>query len=1163
MIWKAIGSILFFLCWQGLLFASSDLATLKQNQRLADFQVAHLYSDASGAIVGAKFIHISTGAPIFLLQVETVPQLFTWVDCPANSSRGLGHALEHLLTAKGVKARYLNLLKSMRLSVGGAETLRDEVYYGLSSGSGVDGFFEQFHALLDALYRPDFLDIEAEREFYHFAATNDKGAKKTLVESGPVYNEMLSSQYRYDYIYELNRKILGDQNPLSFNSGGAPDEMRTVMPAEIRRFHDKYYQLGPGTGFIFSFPPREPVRVLLQRISAEFRQFGPRVALAQPAIGVPKYPIQPSTKLEPGIYPFPGPNEAGPGFVHFSWVPTRSDGLMDLKLLELFFHALAEGQDSLLHKAIVDSKTRTYDWGATGVDYEISVDNSPLFPIVVLEVAGMPGNRISIQSLEQLRAVVVSKIQEVAQYSDQSMALMEFNESVASYIKSVRRSDKVWIKNPPGFGSYPPDNAWKQRLLTLESDPGFVRSLSEEQVWQAVDQQLLSGKNLWRNLIQRLRLSETPYVTATAPSPKLLGEVEKRRKERIENKIDDLMVQYHTGDDQEAISRFEQEELTKTKVIDEIDAKVPRPRFTEHPPLTPDEDLRYSRFQIEGVPVIASTFNRPPTIDIGVSFDLRNVPERFYKYLPLLPKSLDSIGLKKGGHVVSYSDLFKKIQEDVFALSTGYEFNPVSKRADLTIRASAVDVKEFRRALGLIGELMQFNYLDPSNEERLRDIVTQRIAVDNLYFKQDASTTNSAFTFRYQSDRLILVLNSRFTDVHLNARLRWLLHPSVQSAEIDKLADFARGVLSSTAGMPRDDLRQKLAAMNADGLQKELVDYWISNLSSFPETELASGLGQLLAEALEDLRTGPVKTVEDLRELQKIVLNRNALRIDLTLSQGLLGEIRTSLAGFVASIPARSFEKEENSGRSRSQSGPMLARLQKRYQLSQEGAPWKVGFVNSNRTGGDVQFYADFPSYSQIDRQSLIRVLASYLLAGVGPESLQIKTLARGLTYHNSIYSNPAVERIWYYADRSPDVPSLINFVNEIAPAVSGLRDPAFVDYAYSNSFASFRAMSSFSERGKAAAQDIRDGLEPENVRRFSEAILSLRKDPNLLSELTEAGFKAICGVLLLDDCSEQHRSENSLFFFVGSEQVLSDVEKRLSIPNFRKLYPSDFWIDF
>jgi len=79
------------------------------------------------------------------------------------------------------------------------------------------------------------------------------------------------------------------------------------------------------------------------------------------------------------------------------------------------------------------------------------------------------------------------------------------------------------------------------------------------------------------------------------------------------------MTQYHTNDEQEAIAKFEKEELAKTKEIDEIDGKVPRPHFTDHPPMIPDEDVQYSQFRVDGVPVIASIFNGPPTIDIGVS----------------------------------------------------------------------------------------------------------------------------------------------------------------------------------------------------------------------------------------------------------------------------------------------------------------------------------------------------------------------------------------------------------------------------------------------------------------------------------------------------------------------------------------------------------------
>jgi len=64
---------------------------------------------------------------------------------------------------KGPRAVISNFWKTLRLSAGGAATFRDFVAYGLSSGAGTDGFFEIFHALQDALYRPDFSDLEAEK----------------------------------------------------------------------------------------------------------------------------------------------------------------------------------------------------------------------------------------------------------------------------------------------------------------------------------------------------------------------------------------------------------------------------------------------------------------------------------------------------------------------------------------------------------------------------------------------------------------------------------------------------------------------------------------------------------------------------------------------------------------------------------------------------------------------------------------------------------------------------------------------------------------------------------------------------------------------------------------------------------------------------------------
>jgi hypothetical protein len=364
------------------------------------------------------------------------------------------------------------------------------------------------------------------------------------------------------------------------------------------------------------------------------------------------------------------------------------------------------------------------------------------------------------------------------------------------------------------------------------------------------------------------------------------------------------------------------------------------------------------------------------------------------------------------------------------------------------------------------------------------------------------------------------------------------------------------------SGLDRKDLVLRIKAAPSSGLERELLEYWQGNLSYFSDNELNNGLRQLATEVVEDLSTGPEQTIRSLKDLQKIVLNRRALHLDLTLSESALNETRTDLANFVRSITDRPFEDASSWSKEDDLFTPIISQLEKRYHFSREHAPWYVGFVNPDRTGGDVHFSSDFPGYSQVDRQSLIRVLSGSLFSGAGPLSFQTRTAAIGLAYHNGIFDSPALKRTWYYADRSPDIAALLGFVNGIASTVTGLKDPDLIDYALSNTFTFSRTSLSFSERGKAGAQDIRDGNESKTVHRFAMGLLELRKEPGLLSEVTHSGLAAICGVLFRSDCRDS-QSATSIFFFSGSDQVLSEVEKRLSIPRLLKLYPSDFWIDF
>jgi Zn-dependent M16 (insulinase) family peptidase len=1143
-----------------------DLAALKKDQRVADFRVANLYSDSDGRIVGAKFWHVPSGVPVFLLQIETVPQAYMWVDTPVDSDRGLPHALEHLLAEKGTKGRYFALLKDMRLSQSAAATWRDFNFYSFSSGSGMDGFFEVLHAWLDALYYPDFTDAEAEREFYHFGIATDPRTKiRTLTEGGSVYNEEQTEQGEESCYHDLDKRVLGKENPLAANIGGTPDQMRSVTPHDIREFHRGHYHLGPTTGFIFAIHPKENVLAFLQKVSGEFGrlpQGSTRNSAPQTAPGSPKYPIHSSENIEPQVCVVPGANEDSPADIWFAWKPKVANSMIAPKLLELLYRRLVDGQRSLLYKSLVDSKMRETDTGATSVTMDPAHSESPRYMSWKLDVSGIPGNRISVEKITQVGNAIRAKIREVSEYPDHSEALTGFNSLILSYAQGWRRSNGVWMRNPPLFGVLLDAN-WKDLFEYLEMDSSFVRSLSEDELWKEIERELKSGKNIWRDLIHEFNLLDLPYASATPSSPQLLQKLESEKQERISNNVKSLREHYHAPDDQEALARFEQDELLKTNQIDQIESRVPKPHFTEHPPLTPDDEIQYSQLQIAGVPAIAGVFDRPPTIELGLSFDLRQIPKKYYRYLPILARSFDSLGLKEGNQITPYSDVLGETQSRFVGFAAGTADNAISHRADFTFRASVTSVPEFREALRLIDRSLRSSYLDPANVGRLRDIVSGLISADDSYTKQDEFSWvfTPAQAFRYQGDTLYLALESQFTKAHWDGRLRWLLHEPVSPEEIDRLGAFATRTLSTVPKASKPELTKNLNAIDAKGLERELVDHWRRNLDSFPEDKLVVGLQGLVREVQQDLRTGPVKAISELRELQQLVINRRTLNLDLLVSPSALLAIQPDLAEFVKSIPDRPLRDEAEPVEMKSSTHPIIDNLIRKNGLADQQFPWYLGLVAPEEGTGNAIFYSDFINYSQLDRNSLLRLLSSAILAGRGPDSLYMKSREAGLAYALLMRADPARGLIGYYADRSLDLPSLISALNSGAEGIANMQDPYLVDYAFRQTFSIPRSIYTFPIRERVLAQEIRDGNAPEKVRRFYEALLRLRKDPDLLSELRHAGRDSLCGILLEERCKAQQQGNHSIFFFVGSEQILSDAEKRFPIPKLLRLWPSDYWL--
>src|SRR6185436_15282181 len=95
--------------------AAADLSTLKTGDRLHGFRVASVYLDAADRPLDARFVHPATGFQLDLLQIESVPQSFTWVKSFATSDQGEPHTQEHLLLLRGKAGRTLATKQSMTL----------------------------------------------------------------------------------------------------------------------------------------------------------------------------------------------------------------------------------------------------------------------------------------------------------------------------------------------------------------------------------------------------------------------------------------------------------------------------------------------------------------------------------------------------------------------------------------------------------------------------------------------------------------------------------------------------------------------------------------------------------------------------------------------------------------------------------------------------------------------------------------------------------------------------------------------------------------------------------------------------------------------------------------------------------------------------------------
>jgi hypothetical protein len=165
-----------------------NLDSLAEGHKAAGFTAVSVYLDGRDVPIGARFRHDATGYVLDLVQIESAPQAFVWINTFPTSDQGEPHTQEHLLLGKGNKGRWVGSLEAMSLADSSAFTMQWRTCYHFHTVAGADVFWNVFEAKMSGLLEPDYSDEEIRREVRNFGVAEEPGTGALrLEEKGTVY----------------------------------------------------------------------------------------------------------------------------------------------------------------------------------------------------------------------------------------------------------------------------------------------------------------------------------------------------------------------------------------------------------------------------------------------------------------------------------------------------------------------------------------------------------------------------------------------------------------------------------------------------------------------------------------------------------------------------------------------------------------------------------------------------------------------------------------------------------------------------------------------------------------------------------------------------------------------------------------------------------------
>ena len=1116
------------------------------------FRATALYLDDSGQPFGARFVHEKTGFTLDLIQVQSVPQAFTWVNSFPVSDRGEPHTQEHLLVGKGNVGRALAASESMTLSVSSAFTMQWRTCYDFNTNAGLGVFFDGFRMQLNALLHPDYTDEEIAREVRNFGVSENPATHELrLEEKGTVYNEMVSSMAKPDWLLFSQQllDVYGPGHPLSYSSGGLPAAIREMKPQDIRAFHDRHYFLA-NMGSVVSLPKGDSVAAQLARFDEILNAVEPR-PVAMKAESEADFPApKPAAAGSVTIVDFPYENDHQPSYVGLAWPANRKLSNRDSLLFELFFNSFAGDTTTNLYRLFVNGRTRKIETGATGVYAYVSEDQGYPVSIGFEEVAAAS---LTEDKVKEMRSVVMAELARIAALPDGSPELNDFNAQVRSRLIEQRRDLSKLVNSPPGFGARNTGSTWMDQLYRLNREPGFKKFVTEKPDIEAIDQMLSGTKNIWRDLLPQWHVTGTlPFGAAARPSPALLAKEQQDRIDRAAAEVKRLAAVYNLAGDQDVIKRYQADYDAETKKLDELARTASDRKFLDNPPMTLDDQLEYTESKVGGkVPLVASYFDNMTSATLSLALNLASVPEADLPLVSLLPELLSETGVIDNGKPVSYEEMQQMLRREILSLDAHFTNNPRTNRVELVVSGAGNDLAESRRAI----EWMQLILRNPDwrveNLPRIRDLVEQFVGRvrTTMQGPEEYWVMNPVYAYWKQDNPLYLTTSSFLTREWNADRLRWMLSDFKAVAERNSVA-AELDALAKKPGADRASVLKAIAALT----NKELADDLTQLVADLPDESLTTDTSYLCRQLRADILLTPQAALERLNALRRSILATGNARMWAVGSHATLDRLKTPMAALAADLrdatPARA---------TYSKAARIDARLRERQ--GSQTAPHFVGLFDPNLTGGVMASIVPFTSYDDASRDKQLDYLASRLFAGYGEHGVFTKTISAGLAYSNGLRGTLHDGWAGYYAERMPEIPQTLHFAIDVIK--KGPRDPQFGEYAIALAFQPSNAASSYEDRAEAIADDLADGITPAKVRKFRENLLALRREPGLAAELFRR-MDAVYAKLLPGYGGKAKDVPGAVYFIIGNEKQFKAMDADVQVredEHVYKLYPRDYWL--